>query len=148
MGFDGSNGLDMLRDDIEEVYESPQANEDFRLLRISPHTAVKVMLFIMCSETTEQPPMEDCWIPLTRFLLPFMEPNDICQIGAIASKTCVTILPRRGAADLSRIGDRMVSPIARWLRSSVIEGVVEGIRSGIQTEFYTVDLQHQAAHDV
>ena len=44
---------------------------------------------------------------------------------------------RQGMADVPRVGDRMLSASQRQLRSLVLECIVEGIRAGIQTGFYT-----------
>lgn len=46
---------------------------------------------------------------------------------------------RHGAADASRVGDRFLSLDQRLLHGYVKEFVVEGIRTGIQTSFYTCD---------
>ena len=127
--------VDLLRDDIEDVSACRPQQEDFRIMRISPHTAVKVMLAILSAQSLD----ENSCIQIARSLLPFLHPMDICTIGATTSEMCVIILTRRGSADLPRVGDRVLSAVGKWLRSSVVEGVVEGIRSGIQTGFYTVD---------
>ena len=46
---------------------------------------------------------------------------------------------RCGAADAGRVGDRFLSLEQRLLHGYVKECVVEGIRTGIQTSFYTCD---------
>lgn len=46
---------------------------------------------------------------------------------------------RTGAADASRVGDRFLTVEQRTLHHYVKECVVEGIRTGIQTSFYTCD---------
>ena len=46
---------------------------------------------------------------------------------------------RCGAADAGRVGDRFLSSEQRLLHGYVKECVVEGIRTGIQTSFYTCD---------
>ena len=82
---------------------------------------------------------ENVCVQIARSVLPFFHPTEVCTIGAITSQMCVTTLARCGSADLSRVDDRVLSAVAKWLRFSVIENVVEGIRSGIQNAFYTVD---------
>ena len=133
--FDDGHSVDLLRDNIEDVSACRPQQEDFRIMRISPHTAVKVMLAILSAQSLD----ENSCIQTARSLLPFLHPMDICTIGATTSEMCVIILTRRGSADLPRVGDRVLSAVSKWLRFSVVEGVVEGIRSGIQTGFYTVD---------
>ena len=46
---------------------------------------------------------------------------------------------RTGAADANRVGDRFLSPECRLLHGYVKECIVESIRTGIQTSFYTCD---------
>ena len=133
--FDNGQSVDILRDKIEDVSTYRRDQDDFRILRISPHTAVKVVLSILSPQTLD----ENTCILLARSVLPFFDPMEVCAIGATTSQMCVSILTRRGCADLPRFGDRVLTPVSKWLRHSVVEGVVEGIRSGIQTSFYTVD---------
>ena len=52
---------------------------------------------------------------------------------------------RQGMADVPRVGDRMLSASQRQLRSLVLECIVEGIRAGIQTGFYTCDYSAKPA---
>ena len=47
--------------------------------------------------------------------------------------------PRLGTAEIPRVGDRLLSVTARWMRKMVLDSVTETIRSGIQTPFYTCD---------
>ena len=45
----------------------------------------------------------------------------------------------RGVGECARVGDRFLAPIQRCLNKWLLENVVEGLRSGIQTSFYTCD---------
>eukprot|EP00438_Fugacium_kawagutii_P020118 Skav226970 [mRNA] locus=scaffold51:356186:370706:- [translate_table: standard] len=45
----------------------------------------------------------------------------------------------RGAGDCRRVGDRFLTATQRCLRGWLQENLIEGLRSGIQTSFYTCD---------
>ena len=59
------------------------------------------------------------------------------------SRTCLALyrleFERTGAADANQVGDRFLSPECRLLHGYVKECIVESIRTGIQTSFYTCD---------
>ncbi|CAL1153389.1 unnamed protein product [Cladocopium goreaui] len=72
-----------------------------------------------------------------QFLTPYLD-GLMCKR---LSRTCLALyrleFERTGAADANRVGDRFLSPECRLLHGYVKECVVESIRTGIQTSFYT-----------
>ncbi|CAL1152198.1 unnamed protein product [Cladocopium goreaui] len=74
-----------------------------------------------------------------QFLTPYLD-GLMCKR---LSRTCLALyrleFERTGAADANRVGDRFLSPECRLLHGYVKECVVESIRTGIQTSFYTCD---------
>ena len=74
-----------------------------------------------------------------QFLAPYLDGLMCKRLG----RTCLALyrleFERTGAADANRVGDRFLSPECRLLHGYVKECVVESIRTGIQTSFYTCD---------
>lgn len=66
--------------------------------------------------------------------------GSMCQM---LNRSCTSLyhleFDRSGAADAGRVGDRFLSLEQRTLHGYVKECVVEGIRTGIQTSYYTCD---------
>jgi hypothetical protein len=60
-------------------------------------------------------------------------------IVACCRRTAKEYVLRQGAAEQLRVGDRYLSEEARRLRNNLIIGIMESIRSGIQTAFYVCD---------
>ena len=70
----------------------------------------------------------------------FMDDEDRRRLACLSRAAGIAeVIPRRGASEVPRIGDRYVSGTAQWIRRNVVDCVIEGIRSGIQTSFYICD---------
>ena len=67
----------------------------------------------------------------------YISPDHLGTLRMICRSMAFVEVKRQGTADLPRVGDRVLSPAQRQLRSLVLECVVEGVRAGIQTGFYT-----------
>ena len=68
-----------------------------------------------------------------------LDDDDRRRLACLNSAAAFALIPRRGAAEIPRIGDRFVSGTMQWIQSNIVDCVLEGIRSGIQTSFYICD---------
>ena len=69
----------------------------------------------------------------------YADMKDLCVLRTVCRRTSFVEIQREGMADMARVGDRVLSESQRKLRSLVLECVVEGMRAGTQTGFYTCD---------
>ena len=67
------------------------------------------------------------------------------QLRTVCRSMAFVEFQRQGMADVPRVADRMLSASQRQLRSLVLECIVEGVRAGIQTGFYTCDYSAKPA---
>ena len=66
--------------------------------------------------------------------------KELCQRLCLACRSLNFVeMNAGGAGDAARVGDRFLSPVQQSLYGHLKENLVEGLRSGIQTSFYTCD---------
>ena len=134
------NAIDALRQDTavnaHNSGQRPKSTTMLSRLDISANRSTAALLrsimpsSVTCSQSR----------PLVSCLASYISGSDFQKhLCAVARDYALENIARHGAAELPRVGDARLSFDARHLRLEIIESITEGVRSGIQTAFYTCD---------
>lgn len=146
---DDPRAVDSLRTNADEgSRRAPEPNVDQILKRMDcslrrsvpvlwagfhQQTASRGICFTEVDSCSEMP------LRVCSLLQTYFDEADKRSLACLKSAAAFEAIPRRGAAEIPRIGDRYVSGTVQWMRKNIVDCIIEGIRSGIQTSFYVCD---------
>ncbi len=140
-GFEiAENARDGLRQDATvDVHTSAQGAKSTTMLCRLDFSARRSVAAFQRSITQGLDASSQTHATIVACLESYISDSDQKHLCAVARAYVLEDIPRRGAVELPRIGDAGLSAEQRRLRVDIVESITEGVRSGIQTAFYTCD---------